>query len=1086
MAVEGDDLRFALLGPLEVDRSGTALDLGGPKQRAVLALLLIEHNRVVSLDRLVDQLWGGQPPARAAASLQAYVSNLRRTLEPERPARARARLLVSQAPGYALRVPPEAIDAVEFEAAVREGHELLVSAQPAAARETLAAALRRWRGPALADFLFEPFAQAEVARLEELRFAATEDRLAADLALGDHAAATADLERLVVERPLRERLWELLMLAMYRCGRQADALRAFQDARRLLVEELGIEPGPALGRLEAQVLEHDPDLDWEPPPERATTRRVASTPVAPAPLAAVPVSGVVEPRLVGRAEPLARLEAALAAVVGGQGRVTLVSGEAGIGKTRLVEELAGRAIEHGATVAWGRCVESEAVAPLSPWVQIAEDLLGSDWVPRLAELLGPDEAVLPQVVPGVALDERPPAPAVADLAAARFRVYDTAVTGVARLAEQEPRVLVLEDLQWADMPTLQLLVHLATRIAGQRILMVATYRDEGAEVPEPLGDVLGSLARARGTVHVPLSGLDSDGVGELIATRAGLEPDRSLVDAVYDRTEGNPFFVTELVSLLASEKHLDAGTATAAVTTTIPPGVRDVLRRRLARLPEGTNALLLLAATIGREFDVATLTAARETADEAVLDHLDTALVSGLVVEGDAPGHFRFAHALLQETIYRGASEIRRARLHARLAQVLSDRVAADPALVSVVAHHAWKAAPVIGPDAALPHLVLAADHSMQLLAHESAELHLRRALALIDTLPLSSDAAHELAVQVRLGILRVATEGYVSPGAVAAFERARELTAAVEEAGDALAALWGAWSVSFSSARFADADAMSEELEALGERTGEPLCLVRARLARGMTRWARSDLTGARDDLETAVVLSEKAAEISPADAFGQHPGVIACAMGAVVSWLAGLRERSAELAAEALAGTDTAHRPLEGALALACDATIAVLEGDDAKVSERAAEIIDVGKAHGVAYDLIAQAEIFDGWAMAVRGDVEAGRRRAVAGYEAARAGGARLLDPLFVGLHADTERRAGRLADALGAADEALSLAESTGERWYEPEIHRLRAAVLAGLGRADEAREAARVALAVAGRQGAVPFEQRAAALVDQLG
>ncbi|MDQ1396555.1 MAG: hypothetical protein QOG64_1814, partial [Acidimicrobiaceae bacterium] len=220
-------MEFRILGPLEVIHDGHAVDVGGLKQRAVLALLLVDGNRVVSLDRLIDQLWGDEAPPRATGSLQAYISNLRRALEPGRPPRTPPSVLVTLPPGYVLRIADEDLDAARFQHLAVEGRRRLDEGRPADAYEALSTALALWRGPALADFSYHTFARTESARLDELRLTALEDRIEAEMALGRHAAAVAELEGMVKEQPLRERLWGMLMLALYRSGRQAEALRAF-------------------------------------------------------------------------------------------------------------------------------------------------------------------------------------------------------------------------------------------------------------------------------------------------------------------------------------------------------------------------------------------------------------------------------------------------------------------------------------------------------------------------------------------------------------------------------------------------------------------------------------------------------------------------------------------------------------------------------------------------------------------------------------------------------------------------------------------------------------------------------------------
>jgi DNA-binding SARP family transcriptional activator len=242
---------FRLLGPLEVFEHERSLALGGVKQRSLLALLLLQRGGLVSTDLLIDQLWGNSPPATAGKSVQVYVSRLRKLLGEGR--------LSTHGRGYVLRVDPGELDLARFEELAGEARH----ATPATAARKLSEALALWRGPALADLAYEPFAQVEIARLEEMRLAAVEQRVEADLALGRHAELVAELEALVSREPLRERLRCQLMLALYRSGRQAEALEAYRAARRDLSEELGLEPGEELRRLEQAILRQDPAL--EPP-----------------------------------------------------------------------------------------------------------------------------------------------------------------------------------------------------------------------------------------------------------------------------------------------------------------------------------------------------------------------------------------------------------------------------------------------------------------------------------------------------------------------------------------------------------------------------------------------------------------------------------------------------------------------------------------------------------------------------------------------------------------------------------------------------------------------------------------------------
>src|SRR5215213_4055507 len=299
-------MEFRLLGPLEVLERDRVLMVGGGKQRALLAVLLLHGNEVVSTDRLLDDRWGAAPPATAAKSIQLYVSRLRKVLGDGR--------LVTRPPGYVLRVDRSELDVARFERLVGEARV----ADPQRAAGKLREALDLWRGAPLADLTYEPFAQAEIARLEELRLEAVEARVDAELATGRHAGLVGELEALVAEHPLRERLWGQLMLALYRSSRQAEALEAYRGAQRVLSDDLGLEPTAELRQLEQAILQHDPALELAPAP--GPRPAAAAPPVPERSVLVVPEALDGLERLLRIAEPLAASrpprELIVAAVVG--------------------------------------------------------------------------------------------------------------------------------------------------------------------------------------------------------------------------------------------------------------------------------------------------------------------------------------------------------------------------------------------------------------------------------------------------------------------------------------------------------------------------------------------------------------------------------------------------------------------------------------------------------------------------------------------------------------------------------------------------------------------------------------------------
>ena len=320
-------MEFRILGPLEVRSQQGVLAMGGVKPRAVLAVLLLHANEPVSAERLALALWGEEAPAGAVKTVQVHISRLRKAL-------GDGEIVATTPAGYRLRVRPGELDAERFERLVEDGRRALAAGEPEHAGAVLREALSLWHGPPLAELAFEPFAQAEIARLEEQRLAALEARVEADLAAGWHAALVSELKPLLAAHPTRERLAGQLMLAFYRCGRQAEALEVYRDARRVLVAEIGVEPGPELRGLQEAILRQDASLALQP--ARADLPRELDPAAAPP--------------LVGRGAELARLRKHLEQAWNGAGALVAVIGERGMGKTRVAAELAGEAHRLGATV----------------------------------------------------------------------------------------------------------------------------------------------------------------------------------------------------------------------------------------------------------------------------------------------------------------------------------------------------------------------------------------------------------------------------------------------------------------------------------------------------------------------------------------------------------------------------------------------------------------------------------------------------------------------------------------------------------------------------------------------------------------
>ena len=691
-------MEFRILGPLEVIEDGRSLELGGQQQRTLLVLLLLDPNRVVSRDRLIDALWDDDPPETAPKALQVYVSNLRKRLGRDR--------IVTKAPGYALRVEPGELDVEIFERLVDEG-----------GRRRLVEALALWRGPPLAEFAHRRFALSENARLEERRVAVLEERIEADLALGRHAELIPELESLVAAHPLRERLRALLMLALYRNGRQAEALEVYQEARRTLVEELGIEPGPELRELHQTILRQDPVLEL---------RREQEAPSA---------ASTAGPGFVGREPELAELSAGLDDAFAGSGRLFLLQGEPGIGKSRLADELSGRALARGATVLVGRCWEAGGAPPYWPWTQSLRAYVRRAEPGALRRQLAGGAAEVIQIVPELReLFPGVPDAEPSESEAARFRLFDSTASLLRAAASDRPLVLVLDDLHAADEPSLLLLSYVASVLGDSRILIVATFRDLDPAIEDPLESTLADLGREQGTHRIRLTGLSEQEVGQLAEAMAEAEPPKQLVAELHTDTEGNPLFVSEIVRLLAAEGRLGPE---GLGGIPIPETVREAIGRRLRRLSDECRRVLSLASVLGREFGLVALERVADyTGIDRLLGVLDEAITARVVEE--VPGSFgrlRFGHALTRDSLYEEIPSTHRARLHRRVAEVLEElyRGNLDPHLAEL-AHHFSLAVPAVPAEKAIDYGRLAGDRALAALAFEEAARLYRLALRVAES----------------------------------------------------------------------------------------------------------------------------------------------------------------------------------------------------------------------------------------------------------------------------------------------------------------------------------------------------------------
>ncbi len=710
--------------------------LSSTRQRRALAALVVAHGEVVSADRLADIVWDGDPPSSMNA-LQTYMSRLRTVLG--------ADSIQTRPPGYALALPIDAVDAWRFETLVDQARSI----PPVEALDLLDEALGLWRGAAYAEFAHEEFARAEAVRLGELRAAAAVARLDALIGVGRADDAAADALHLIEAEPFRESVWDRRMRALHASGRTVDALRVFQDYRRLLADQLGLEPSPELVALEHALLtpqarKESTDITLGSVPwnlsldSTALVDRVEIDPLVdgrdsgvplPGRLGLVPAFGVVA----RKAETDVLLDA-FSRVRDGCGReVCLVSGEAGGGKSTLVAAAARAIFDAGACVLYGHC-EEDLAAPYQLFFQTLNHFVKYAPDDRLAVALGTGGANLARLLPD--LSKRVPgigSSQALDADTERYQLHAAVADLIALVSLDQPVVMVLEDLQWGDSASLQLLRHVVAADESMRLLILGTYRDSELGQTQQVLETLAALHSEHGVARLRLEGLDSAGVVSLMKAAAGhdLGDDAiPLAEAIHRETDGNPFFVTELLRHLAESEVIvqDAdGRWTLArplELAALPDTVLMVIGARVGRLGPQAGRVLSLAAVVGRDFDVDVVAIAAATSEDELLDILDAARSAALVQEMvDVSGRYNFSHALIQRTLYEGLGPTRRAQAHHQVAEALERLCAGRPEVhVAELAHHWLNAAHGSHVVKALEYSRRAADAALTALAPAEAE----------------------------------------------------------------------------------------------------------------------------------------------------------------------------------------------------------------------------------------------------------------------------------------------------------------------------------------------------------------------------
>ncbi|MER5370279.1 BTAD domain-containing putative transcriptional regulator [Streptomyces sp. NPDC002722] len=1066
-----------VLGPMAAQYEGHDVPLGPPRRRALLALLVIRLGRVVPTTVLIEELWREDPPRRAVATLQSHISHLRRALAPatgpDRPAVLRYR-----APGYVLELSPEQVDVHRFEQLLSTGRRFLARQDPVAARDRLTRALGLWRGSPYAEFVTHQPLADESTRLEQVRLTALEASAEAGLVLGRTAEVVTELEREVRQHPTRERLVGHLMTALFRSGRQAEALEVYEWTRSYLVEEYGVDTTAELQQLHTALLRQELGeqrtravLSDELPTARATelprplrtvlsgaaervaevspgaaktamrsmgrpqepdrTSRVASMAPGPALFESVP-----PPPLTGRERELRRLVAATAGAATGRGHLACVFGSSGLGKSHLMMELVQRlqSIDEGIETIRSSCFCGEGVPPYWLWTQVLRRLSAAR--PEAFEAAAaPFGSLLAPLLPGPQAGtgaESGPDPGGSP---SPFRIHDALCEVLLSLAAQRPLVLLLEDVHWADAVSLDLLRLLTTRRQGHPLSIVLTSWDLEAWPDASRFRLMTEVLKGPAAEILRLAGLARPDVATLVDAHAGPGVDERIIDALHRQSTGSPYFVIQMLSLLCDARDLREPGATDEILGLIVTCARTVLRQEFAMLPEPVLRLLRLCAVVAPDFDLDAV--CRAVGGNSAIAIVESAVRYGLLApDRQRTGRLRLAPPQAQEVLAGEMTEEECQRLHARYADALSAHVqiGGDPQETDRVARHAWLAKDVMPSEQVLPWLLRAAENAELRLASEERELWLRRAVGMAGSLPDATTARDlEQRLHLELGHVLGQVHGFGDAEAEAEITRGHTPHTTPHTPDDPAVLSLLATSL-LVRGRYDESQQLSVLLRNIAERTDGPTARLGAAYGEGMALFVRGHLSDALKELEPGAELAERLACEGrlPDGTYRSDPRVSFRCYCILAHWLLNDCATAAEQRRRLLRLTRHGSKPWDRVQALYVDAIVAAWEGDVETARASGTEGVGLAVEHGLHY-WKAMLRLPLGWALTYTGRREgiSDMKNSLAELRQSRTN---IRLPLHLGLLAQAQHHAGQREDAVDTLRTMVAVVEHRREYVY----------------------------------------------------
>ncbi|GAB1817633.1 BTAD domain-containing putative transcriptional regulator [Herbidospora sp. RD11066] len=1038
MASQGT-LTVQVLGPLRVWRDGVEIDTGPRQQTYLLALLLMRAGRPVSSSELLDLVWDDNLPTSATNIVQKYVGALRRLLEPDLPARAPGSYLHRRGGGYQFDDGGVTLDLAEFRRLLALARTATADHRFADAADAYEDALAQWRGSAGDGLALTAAASPLFASVNRELLDACVEAAHATVPHGHAKRILQPLRLAAWIAPIDETVQATLMTTLAALGLQPEALSVYETVRTRLADELGLDPGPALREAHRDVLRRN-----EPHQERGTRRP----------------SRRRTDRIVGRQEELALLRQA-------RGRIVIVEGPPGVGKTRLLAEVTDEAAANGALTLWGRCLDREGAPAMWPWVQVVEALIAAlpegdraHWTAVLGDLL-PTPAGEADVPP------RPDA-------GAKFRLFGNVAALLGAVAALRPVVVVVDDLHWADQATLALFARLAESLPDRSVLM-GTLR---GHAPAPSSDVrrmLAAVARQDHHRRLVLGPLGPAEVAELVGQETGRSPSPGVARSIQARTEGNPLFVRELARFLAEENHLSD---LAAAQVAVPSTVRDIVRDRTSRLDDGDRRLVEIAALMGRDIDTRLLASASGLDTLQCLTRLEALETSGLVeTASGAPGGWRFAHDLVRESVARSTSRSEASHFHLRIAAALARTGEPAERHAEALAHHLCQAGPLAEPEETVRAILAAARIAVRRAAYETVEKHLDVAVRIARDAGLRE---LELTALIELTAVAGIHAGFV--GATQEhLDRAEELARSLGREREATGFLFSRFLAHAQGIRLDAAGRLARRLLDHGRRSSDPIVQASGHHAWGVHQWSSGNIGEAFRNLSRSDSLLRAERDAEPLRHRLQMTTPVMLALNTALHGDLVAARHLLDVV-ELDAGDDPYALSIWGSFAV----TAAAVAGDPAWAL-RAAETA-IGSDPAFAFTFSGSyPRLALHWARAMSG----GDPRTSAA-EMERIIEATLVDPprsnlaTWYGLLAEVLLRAGDVPAAVAALDKAERFIDAYGERYAEGLILLIRAKAFHAAGDLTGAARIAQRALTLAEEREAHLFAARVLAELPSRG